>query len=375
MKWIKKLFGFGRGKTDAASTPFRWLAADENPWGVPVLDMSVYTSTVIACSTKKQDAINAVSYFGETGKSFVGLAPRWNRQVATSLEFRTDGHLHDGMLFCPSEMEDKWAIYFYDNRFIFVRGWAREVFAVANAIQEDRKIVITSVTGGVDDGSYDDKFIEDYFDFLIRSHCLGDAIPCWAPKCKNDQEIVNWCFQQFGRKVKLATVELFARDVPAQILRSNSILHMAAAAGDVEAMRRALSKGISANALSTDGHLPIEWALVNNEFQDAADLLLSEGADIDGRTEEGATALMAFAQNNGVEQCRYLLSNGADVNAKDDRGFTPLHRSAERGYLELTQLFLEHGADVEADAEGHTPISLAESRSEQDILNLLRRLG
>ncbi|KAL1837675.1 hypothetical protein VTJ49DRAFT_3525 [Mycothermus thermophilus] len=85
---------------------------------------------------------------------------------------------------------------------------------------------------------------------------------------------------------------------------------------------------------------------------EAIEYLLSKGADIEARNEDGMTPLLVAASTNPregpwcEEVVRVLLKHGADVNAvvvEEDgtRGATPLQLSTRSG---VTKLLLEHGA-------------------------------
>lgn len=50
--------------------------------------------------------------------------------------------------------------------------------------------------------------------------------------------------------------------------------------------------------------------------------LLAEGADINAKTEDGVTALIAASLNGHAEIVNALIDKGADVNAKDKDGET-----------------------------------------------------
>jgi ankyrin repeat protein len=104
-------------------------------------------------------------------------------------------------------------------------------------------------------------------------------------------------------------------------------------------------------------------------------LLLQSGSSIDVRSAEGATPLMNAAQGAALEKAAFLLDKGADPNARDRRGFTALHRAAEMGHLDIAKMLLNRGASPDADAEGHTPRSLAAKQNRADVLALLNTFG
>ena len=67
-----------------------------------------------------------------------------------------------------------------------------------------------------------------------------------------------------------------------------------------------------------------------------------------------------------------LLAAGADVNARSNAGATPLMVAAELGYGKVVRLLLKAGADVNAkNGEGQTALDVAEYK----IVPVLRDAG
>ncbi len=53
-----------------------------------------------------------------------------------------------------------------------------------------------------------------------------------------------------------------------------------------------------------------------------------------------------------VDVARILLTHGADVNSKNENGLTPLHLASQLGFTELIRVLVEHGADPGAHNMG-----------------------
>ncbi len=65
-----------------------------------------------------------------------------------------------------------------------------------------------------------------------------------------------------------------------------------------------------------------------------------------------------------------VLQKGAQVNAADQWGFTPLHEAARKGKQPVCITLLQRGADPAlANAEGETPLRLAQSPAIREILS------
>ncbi len=69
------------------------------------------------------------------------------------------------------------------------------------------------------------------------------------------------------------------------------------------------------------------------------------------RDKSRATPLHAAAGSGHLEAAEALISAGAEVNAAEEVGWTPLHWSAEKGYDNVVALLLSSGADVNSRKE------------------------
>ena len=90
------------------------------------------------------------------------------------------------------------------------------------------------------------------------------------------------------------------------------------------------------------------------------------------------TPLHRAAANNKIEAVAALISHGADVNARDEDGLTPLIMACFGGYAKVVEALLDAGADKELKAtsgrwEGKTPLDIARDENEGDVVALLER--
>ena len=83
--------------------------------------------------------------------------------------------------------------------------------------------------------------------------------------------------------------------------------------------------------------------------------------------------LITAARKSNVEAVKTLLAKGADVNAKTEYGATPLFFACDRGNVEIVKLLLAAGADVDARDTFYksTPISWAVQRDQAEVVKLL----
>jgi len=157
-------------------------------------------------------------------------------------------------------------------------------------------------------------------------------------------------------------------------------LHAAAASGDRQAVEDLLAKGADVNAKSELGASALHTAAVYGHKQ-IAELLIEKGADVNATAErslwdEGMTALHGSCIKGQKGVAELLIARGADVNAKTKNGYTPLHIAATGGHKDVAEVLIAKGADVNAkDNYGRPPLSLAKNRSRTEVVELLRKYG
>jgi truncated hemoglobin YjbI len=112
-----------------------------------------------------------------------------------------------------------------------------------------------------------------------------------------------------------------------------------------------------------------------------AQLLLRLGAPPDIATGGGHTPLYCLANEcgamGGAKVVGALIKAGANVNASDGvKHCTPLHMAARRGNVEIAEALLNHGADLEArDSAGETPLRRAVNCNKAEMAALLVAKG
>ena len=174
-------------------------------------------------------------------------------------------------------------------------------------------------------------------------------------------------------------------------------LHMAAGDGRKEVAELLIAKGAEVNA-KIEGMTPLDIA-IELKHTTTADLLrkhggksgatdsihvaaavgnieavkqhLAAGTDVNAKSSFG-TPLHSAASKGNKEIVELLIAAGADVNARDDGGDTPLLNAAAFGQKEIVELLIGKGAEVNAkNANGETPLDWAKG----EIADLLCKHG
>jgi hypothetical protein len=389
MSFLKRLFGdkpelkpesgeeptveASKKEEGQAEAVLPWLEASQNPWGIRLLDLRPVTQHMVSTSKDPQAAQNAISYNGEDGSSFWGMGPDNTRVIEAALPFVTNGRLDAGVLFMPSRMENKWAIYFDGTTLSFVRSWQRKVLVVAKTSRQENVLTIDSIQG-MFTSDESPAFTKAMLAFLLVSHSAKEIVPAPLPE-KLSTDTYNaalWAFSVYGN---MAQIGVFSEDFLATTkkpLRAHSLLHIAIARNELDkAQKLVLEEGFNLNGLAGDGLTPLHWSLAA-AGTGAMEKLLQLGADPDARSAEGATPLMNAVQSNKPAHLELLVAAGASINATDLRGFTALHRAAEMGHTELAEYLLRKGADKTISVGEHTALSFAMKRGHTAIVELLR---
>jgi ankyrin repeat protein len=188
---------------------------------------------------------------------------------------------------------------------------------------------------------------------------------------------------------------------PDSIYTKNSegqtLLHLAAAEGNVLAINSILNTGNSIKERDNQGKTALDLALERTDSQNHAEtaeqLILAgafsenplfahfapavRSANYNIRTTSGITSLHFTAQEGYSGYVNFLISKKADVNIKSPSGTTPLHEAARSGNIAIMETLLANGSEINAqDAKGNSVLHIAiPPETNQDALYLLLFYG
>ena len=160
-------------------------------------------------------------------------------------------------------------------------------------------------------------------------------------------------------------------DVPEGNAKPSLIL--AVSAGNHEIVRLLLDSGADINASYGFGVTALECA-ASNANEETAKLLIERGANVNVCGFDTPLNAAAVAQNRRM--IRSLLENGADVNGRDDEGFTALMEPAGAGYVNVVEDLVSAGIDINAkNNEGRTALDYAKQYRRSAVEALLLQAG
>lgn len=162
--------------------------------------------------------------------------------------------------------------------------------------------------------------------------------------------------------------------------KENSFIN-AAKNGDYETISLLIKDGIDVDVTDWAGWTALNWSslmLHNANIK----ILLDSGADIEhlgkGGKNSGRPLMMAAKKFDGLETVKLLVTSGAQVNGRDQYGRTPLIMAARYGRLKTVLYLLKNGADPNSTSildKWKSPIISAKIRGHKEVLEALLKSG
>ena len=151
-----------------------------------------------------------------------------------------------------------------------------------------------------------------------------------------------------------------------------TLLHGAAAAGNLGMVEVLLDRGADPDATDSWGHTPL-YCAANESAAGGGPVvraLVHAGANVNGRDRlQQCSALHMAARRGNVEVAEALLDCGADIEIRDRKGDTPLRRAVNTGKAAVAALLLARGADKDAQgSRGLTPVQAARTPAIKQLL-------
>lgn len=161
-----------------------------------------------------------------------------------------------------------------------------------------------------------------------------------------------------------------------EVALADGSLFAAISAGDKSVVEQNLANGSDVDSRTRDHETPLIAAALGGHFE-IVKLLLDHGADVMARNSGGFTALHAAANSGSASIAELLLEKGAVLDdAENKAGVTPMMVAGEEDHLAVAELLIAKGADVNhAEIHGYLPITRALFKGNTDVVLLYKRHG
>jgi len=158
-----------------------------------------------------------------------------------------------------------------------------------------------------------------------------------------------------------------------RVSQARTHLFEAAAAGNVQGIKTAISDGAPVNS-----HDPTmaQWTALHYASENgtiaAVKLLLQLGANESSQSQYGHTALHVACLEGHSELVPLLVEAGCDPDSKTHWDYTPFHIAASKGHLQAMRRLVEEGANTTAfTGDGNTALNLAATQGQSDMVQAL----
>jgi ankyrin repeat protein len=136
-------------------------------------------------------------------------------------------------------------------------------------------------------------------------------------------------------------------------------LHLATQKNNVETVQFLIEREVPCDKQNLRLETPLSIA-IKYEFYEIAELLLSQGCDINVRRTLGDSPLFAAVFDNRLQTVNYILQHGGRITHRNDNGETALMVACKHSSLEVVQVLLDAGADINAvDNGGRSALFIA----------------
>ncbi|KAK2579995.1 hypothetical protein KPH14_011994 [Odynerus spinipes] len=141
----------------------------------------------------------------------------------------------------------------------------------------------------------------------------------------------------------------------------------------IEVIEFLIERKADVNAASQHESTPLDYAIGSGGI---AELLITNGSNIDFQDEDGDTLLHNAAHNGNIEEIEFLTENSANTDIKNAQGDTPLHKATSLFQVDTIKFLAAKGAKIDIiDNLGQTPLDVAAHLGSKKAILTLVELG
>ncbi len=214
----------------------------------------------------------------------------------------------------------------------------------------------------------------------ITARAKSATAPSGPDQLRLSLEQAMWTALAFEDEVKLASLlkQGANPNKPDELSQMTPLM----AAETAPIAKILLEAGADPNLRDRTGRTPMHHAVKMREGASIVHLLFSAGGDVNARAQDGGQSTPLFcAIDNYLESkdrkeaaliIRVLAHLGAKLDTADAAGNTPLALAATNNQPELIRLLLELGADASRPlGDGRTPLDYARDANAEDAIQAL----
>ncbi|HSR67258.1 MAG TPA: hypothetical protein VLU25_04900 [Acidobacteriota bacterium] len=210
---FKRLFGRGAddSKDSGAEGSFHrlgWVAAENNDYGVRMLDCRSYTRSVPANSDNPSVAARFLRLRQAQSSDFQGRTPHEAVSIDCDLSFpprqASTGPIHRARV-----MEDKWDVYQVGNDWCFIANWSGEPVFILSTEEDKEGVRATRLQACLDMAGGDETLALRQADYLAKHYIYdwGGPLPLPQGFPEQPRQIAEYAFEHYGRRASFATFE------------------------------------------------------------------------------------------------------------------------------------------------------------------------
>jgi hypothetical protein len=121
----------------------------------------------------------------------------------------------------------------------------------------------------------------------------------------------------------------------------DTLLHIAVKLGHIDVCKLLLMHKCNVNARTRRHRVALHYAMYPNVSTSIAELLLKDGADLEAKDDDNASAFMWACYLNNTDAVKLLITYTSDVYSADNFGLSPLEWSSYQGNLQTVKLLTQ----------------------------------